>query len=117
SHDAASRMCCRSAHPEISYGRRVSRPAGNGTQEKQLIESEFAVKDVAFRQRKVMLQVERRQNLTVQNDLAHVRRVLRQRIDDRITESFALPPPRSLRKRVRRVLHETREDVLARRRH
>src|SRR5262249_48813082 len=56
SHDAASRMRGRSAHPEISDGRRVSRPAGNRTQEKQLIEGEFAVKDIALCQPEVPLQ-------------------------------------------------------------
>src|SRR5439155_14663937 len=71
----------------------------------------------ALGQTELALQVERRQHLPVQDDLADVRRVLRERVDDGVAKRVALPVPRPGFELVRRVLHETRQDVLARRRY
>jgi hypothetical protein len=44
-------------------------PSGNRTQEKQLFEREFALEDVAFGQSPFALQVERRDDLPMQDDV------------------------------------------------
>ena len=99
------------------HRRLVLRPAGRGAQEEQLLERQLALEDVAFRQAEVALDVERRQHLPVQDDVLDVRRVLRDRVDDRVAERLAVLVPAALFLQViRRVLHEARHHVLARRR-
>src|SRR5207237_1599757 len=68
-HDAAARMRGRSAHPQIANRRRVLRPPGNRAREEQLLERQLALEDVAFREPELALEVERRQNLPVQDDV------------------------------------------------
>ena len=48
-HDPTARVCCRPTHPQIPYRGRVTRPAGNRTQEEQLVEGKLALKDIALR--------------------------------------------------------------------
>ena len=115
-HDAAAGMRRRSAHPQVAHRRRVLRPPGHRAREEQLFERQLALEDIALGQPEVALEVERRQHLPVQDDVADVRRVLGDRVDDRVAERLALVVPGARRQLVRRVLHEAREDVLARRR-
>src|SRR4029078_4018955 len=58
-HDAAPRMGGGAAHVEAADRRLVLRPAGNGTQEKELLEGELALEDVALGQSPLALEVER----------------------------------------------------------
>ena len=64
----------RTAHVEIFDGRSVLRPAGRGPQEEELFERQLALKNVAFRQTKLTLEIERRHHLAVRNQLPDVRR-------------------------------------------
>ena len=75
-HDSAAGMRRRAAHVEAADRRAVLRPAGRGAQEEQLLERQLALEDVAFGQAPLALEVERREHLAVQDDVADVRRVL-----------------------------------------
>src|SRR5439155_19927866 len=105
-HDAAAWMRRRAAHPELPNRRLVLSPAGNRAREEQLLERQLALKDVAFRQAELALEIERRQHLAVQDDVLDVRGVLRDGVDDGVAERVALLVPRAGRKLVGRVLHE-----------
>src|SRR5207249_5535497 len=107
-HDSATRMRGGSAHPQIPNRRVVLRPARDRPREEQLLQRQLALKDVALCQSEIALEIQRRENLTMPNDVANIRRVLRNRVDDRVAERFAPLVPRARRERVRRVLHETR---------
>ena len=65
------------AHVEALDRRRVLRPAGRGAQEEELLERELALEDVAFGQSPLALEIERGQDLAMQDDVLDVRRVLR----------------------------------------
>src|SRR5437899_8589614 len=65
-HDAAARVRRGAAHIEVADGRLVLRPAGRGTQEEELLERQLALKDVAFRQSPLALEIEGGDDLTVQ---------------------------------------------------
>jgi hypothetical protein len=85
------------------------------TQEEQLLQRQLSLEDVAFRQAEVALDVERRQDLPVQDAIPDVRRVLGDRVHDRVAERLPVGVPASLFLQViRRVLHEARHDVLPR---
>src|SRR5262249_62344916 len=71
-HDAASRVGRRAAHVEISDWGRVLRPAWRWTQEEELLQGQLPLKDVAFAQPERALDVERRQDLAVKNQIADV---------------------------------------------
>ena len=76
-HDAAAGMRRRAAHPRGSGSASCTAPSpGTGRSEEQLLERQLALEDVALRQPEVALEVERRQHLPVQDDVADVRRVL-----------------------------------------
>ena len=82
-HDSAARMRRRSAHVEVPDRRAVLRPAGGGTEEEELFERELALEDVPLGEAEVAFDVERRQHLTVEDEVLDVRRVLRERVDRR----------------------------------
>src|ERR1700690_4403210 len=71
-HNAAAGMRRRSAHVEIFYGRAELRPARDGAQEKQLFERQFALEDVAFAQSPFTLQIERGDDLAMQDDVFNI---------------------------------------------
>src|SRR5262249_29050138 len=100
---------------EVLERRRVLRPAGRGPQEEELLERELALEDVALGEAPLTLEVERRDDLPVQDEVLQVRGVLGERVDDGVAELLLLVVPAALQV-VRRVLDEAREDVLARRR-
>ena len=64
------------AHPQVADRRRVLRPAGSRPQEEQLFQRQLALEDIAFGQAELALEIERRQDLAVQDDVADVGRVL-----------------------------------------
>src|SRR5262245_1513131 len=78
-HDAASGMRSRSTHPEVADRRRVLRPSGSRTKEEQLLEGQLALKDVAFGEPELALEIERREHLPMQDDVANVRCMLGER--------------------------------------
>src|ERR671939_1292253 len=72
-HDPAARMRRRAAHVKIPDGRAILRPARRRPQEEELFEGELSLKDVAFGEAELALQIERREHLPVQDQLADVR--------------------------------------------
>ncbi len=73
--------------------------------------------DITLRQSEHVFQIERRQNLTVQDGRRQVGRVGRQRLDDRVSQRLAaLGVPFPVVQVVGGVLHEDRHHVLAGRR-
>ena len=82
-----------SAHVELLDRRGVLRPARHRPQEEQLFERQLALEDVAFRQPEVPLDVERRQHLAMEDQVADVRRVLGNGVDHRVAERLALQVP------------------------
>src|SRR5437016_3009511 len=96
-HNSAARMGCRSAHVEILDRRAISRPARNRTQEEKLLQRQLALKNVAFAQAELALQVERGQHLLVEDDFLQVGRVFGNGIDHIVAEILALRVPVQLR--------------------
>src|SRR5262249_28160390 len=88
-HDSAARMRGRSAHVKVANRRLVLRPAWRRTEEEKLLERQLALEDVSFRQAESALDIERRQHLTMQDDVSDVRRVFGERVDDRVAERLA----------------------------
>src|ERR1700746_3152844 len=108
-------MRSRSTHVEVLDRRAILRPPGDGPQEEQLLERKFTLEDVSFAQTPLTLEIERRDDLLLNDGVLQVRRVLRDSIDDRIAEGFLLVVPvQPGPQLVGRVLHEAREHMLAR---
>src|SRR5262245_50004737 len=103
-HDAAARMGGRPAHEEVLDRRPILSPARHRPKEQQLFERELTLKDVALGQTPLALQIERRHDLTMDDEGFEIRRIFRQRVDHRVAEPFTMLIPRSLLQRVRRVL-------------
>ena len=72
-HDAAARMVRRAAHVEALDRRAVLRPAGDRAVEQELVEGQLALEDVALGEADLVLDVERRADLLVDDQLAEVR--------------------------------------------
>src|SRR5205085_4229158 len=66
SHDPASGMHRRPAHPQVPQRRPVPRPARNRPVEEQLLQRQLALEDVALRQTEALLDVLRREDLLVE---------------------------------------------------
>ena len=82
-----------------------------------MLQRQLALEDVSFAQSEFAFEIERRHNLTVQNDVFDIRRIFGNRVDHCIAKLFFLGVPvEAGREFVGRVLHEARHDVLARRR-
>ena len=92
-HDAATGVGRRAAEIEPLDWRAIVRPAWRRSQEKQLFERELSLKDVAFGEPELALEVERRQHLPVEDAVPDVRREPRNRVDDRIAERVPLDVP------------------------
>ena len=92
---------------------------GTGRLKKSCSRRELALEDVALGQPGRPLDVERRLDVPVQDDVADVRRELGDPVDHGVAERLALVVPRpELRGQlVRRVLDEAADHVLAGRRH
>src|SRR5262245_19076926 len=79
SHHAAARVRARAAQVEAFDRRAVARPAGNRSQEEDLVRRDLAVEDVPAGEPEALLEVEGREHLAVHDRAAEVRRVLRDR--------------------------------------
>ena len=110
-------MRARSALVVAGQRRAVAGVAGDGPQEEELRGAQLALEDVALRQARGALDVERRHDLTVQDDLLQVGHVLGQGVDDHVAQLLAALVPGAPGELVGRVLDEARQHVLARRRH
>src|SRR5688572_867098 len=100
-------MRSRAAHIKVLDWRTILRPTRSGSQEEELLQSQLSLENVSFRQSKLTLEIERRYDLPVQNDVSNVRGVLCDCVDDGVAELFALLVPVPFLQIVRRVLHET----------
>ena len=90
---------------------------GTGRRKKNCSSDKLALKNIAFAQSPLAFQIERRHDLPVQNDVANIRRVLGNGVDHVVAKLFFLIVPIQDRAQlVRRVLHEARHYVFARRR-
>src|ERR1700683_5281667 len=68
-HDAAAGVRCPSAHAEILDGCAKARIAWRRAQKEKLLERKFSLKDVAFAQTPFAFEIERGNNLPVQDDV------------------------------------------------
>src|SRR5580693_1287939 len=82
-HDAAAGMRGRAAHVEILDGGAEARVARGWSQEEKLLQGKFALEDVALAQSPLAFEVERSDDLPVQDDVFDVRRVLGDGVDHR----------------------------------
>src|SRR6266542_6151790 len=106
-------MSGRAAQVETADGSAVLRPPGRRPQEEKLLERQLALKDVSFRQAEGPLDVERGQDLPMEDDLFQVGRMLGDGVHDRVAEGLSLGVPVAVLQVVRRVMDETGQDVLA----
>src|SRR5262245_29660323 len=95
SHDSTTGMRRGAAHIKVADRRSILCPTRSRPQEEQLFECQFALKDVSFRKPELPFNIERRQHLPVEDDVLDIRRVLRNRIHNRVAESLALLIPGS----------------------
>src|SRR5207302_4112214 len=105
-HDATARMRGRSTHVEILNWRAVLGPARRRPQKEKLFQTQFALKDISFRQTKLAFEIERCQNLSMKNDVLNVRCMFGDGVDHRVAKLFTLFVPRSFLQVVRRALNE-----------
>src|SRR5260370_34611677 len=95
------------AHIEIADRSAIVGPAGNGAQEKKLLERELALKDIALGEAELALEIERRENLAADDDFFDVGGVLGNRVDDVVAKGLALLVPRPFVDLVDRALNAT----------
>ena len=93
SHDSAAGMRSRSAHVEALHRRSVLRPTGRRAEEEQLLERQLTLEDVALGKAEGPFDVERRQDLAMEDDVLDVRRVLRDGVDHGVAERLAMVVP------------------------
>src|ERR1700694_4431666 len=106
-------MRTRSAQIQSFDGRAVLGPARHRPHEKELLEIQIAVKNVALRQTVGSLEVQWSDHLHRFNGAWYVGREFRNFFHDTIGEQIPVLIPCSFREAIRNVLHETGEDVFA----
>src|ERR1700683_3416070 len=110
-------MCGRTAEIKVLDGSAELRISRNRPKKEQLLERKFALKDIAFAQSPFAFQIERRDDLLVQNDVSNIGRVLGDSVDHVVAEGFFLIVPVKPRPQlVGRVLHEAGKNMFSRRR-
>src|ERR1700759_479321 len=87
-HNAPTGMRGRAANEEVIDRSAVIGPAGNGAEKEKLFERKFALKNVALRKAKFALEIERSENLFVDDDVFDVWGMLRNCVDDVVAESL-----------------------------
>ena len=102
------------AHVKIPDGRAILGPTRRGPQKEELFERQLSLKNIAFRETELSLNIERRQHLPVQDQLLDVGRMLGNGIDDRIAELLASLVPVPFFQIIGSILHEAGHDVFAR---
>src|SRR5579862_3131389 len=83
----------RTAHVEILDRRAELRVSRHRAQEEKLFQRKLTLKNVSFGKTPLALQIERRHNLLVQDDVLDVGRVFRNGVDDVVAECFFLIVP------------------------
>ena len=86
-------MGARTAEIKIFDRRSVFCPTGYRTEEKELIQSELALKDISFRQAEFFFQVPGRNHLAMKDDIFQVWCIFAQRINYRIAQRFTFFRP------------------------
>ena len=69
---------------------------GTGTEKKELVQCQFALKNISLRETEFLLEIPRGDDLAVEDDVFQIRRVFAQRIDYRVAERFAFLRPRAI---------------------
>src|SRR5260370_3308758 len=110
-------MSRRSTHVEILDWGAILRPTRGRPEKEKLFESELTLKNVSLRKTKIAFKIQGRQDLSMQNQILDIRRVLGNRLNHRIAKFFTLLIPVSLLQVVWGVLHEARHHVFAPWRH
>src|SRR5439155_17025885 len=93
----------------------VPRPTRDGSKDEGLVQGHLPVVDVAFRQAEPLLQVDRREDLPVEDQALQAGYVLLENGCRAVGEFLALRAPLAAPQRKRSVLHEDRHHVLPRR--
>src|SRR5260370_15780973 len=75
-HNSAARMRRRATDVEVLDRRPEPRPPCNVTEEKQLLQREFTLKNVAFAEAELSLEIKRGDHLFVQDDVFDIGSVL-----------------------------------------
>ena len=88
SGDPPSRMCPCPTQIEALYGRPIAGEPGDRSHEEQLIQRVLSIVDVPFGEPKCLLEVQRRQHVSVENRRFEVGRVSGQRGHDGVAESL-----------------------------
>src|ERR1700730_6035683 len=104
------------AHVKFSNRGAIARPAGDRPQEEKLLERKFTLKNIAFGQAGLTLDIERCNHLLAEDDFFQIWRVLGNCVYHGIAERVALLVPSAVAQFVRRVLYETRKDMFSGRR-
>ena len=113
-HDPAAGMSGGAAHVQVVRPEFGTAPTRAGRRKNSCSSVNSPWKILPSGQSPLALEVERRDDLTMQNDVPEIRRVLGERVDDGVAELLALLVPDALRQMIGRVLHEARHDVLTR---
>src|SRR5690348_10661252 len=95
-HDSAAGMRGGAAHIKIFDGSAITRPSCNRPQEEKLLERKFALKNIAFGQADLLLNVPRTEHLLADDDFFQVRRIFGDRVDHRVAKFVAAIFPRAL---------------------
>src|SRR5579863_7155178 len=104
------------AHVELANGRAITGPASDRPQKEKLFERKLALKDVAFGEACLALDIERGDELLADDDVFYVWRVFGDGVDHGVAERLALLIPCAVAQFVRRVLNKAGKDVFAGRR-
>ena len=104
-------MGAAAAQVETAYGGAVVGVAGDRAHEEELVEGHVALEDVAVRQGEVALEIERADDLAVQDGRLEVGRVAREDLSHPVAELLLLGVPGPLLQLVRPELAEHRHDV------
>src|SRR5258706_1214101 len=97
-------MCPRAALIEATDRRRELRPPRRGAQKEQLMQRQLPSEDIALGKAGDLLDIERRNHLTVQDLRLEPRCEALDRVDDRVAERLALCVAPATVQVVRRVL-------------
>src|SRR5579872_4136609 len=111
--DTAAGMRAGSAEIQAADGSSILRPSRHWTHEEHLLQAEIAVKNIALGQSVGSLEIQRGKDLSREDRVRHVGRVLGNSVRDAVAQQFAVFVPCALPQSVRNILHEASEDVLA----
>src|SRR5215475_12198117 len=106
-------MSARAAEVKVFDRRTIPSPAWNWSHEEDLVQTHFRVVNTPFAEAKDLLQIERCQNLTVQNRIFETRCVVLDHVHDRISQGVPLSVPAAIAQMIGGVLHPDRHYMFA----